>query len=178
MAITDKQNFELYEKIVDTLGQKEADTLVAKLPPQGWAEMATKRDLADLGTQMKTAFVETHAKIDVGFIAADAKMDVGFIAADAKIDVGFIAADAKIDVGFASVEVKIGETNAKMDIGFAEVKEGFADVKEGFAAVDGRFAELSERRGRDVWAFAAAIAAITVAVCGSVFVSFWQFAPT
>ena len=79
--------------------------------------------------------------------------------------------DLKTQTGFA-------EVHAKMDKGFAEVKEQFAEVKVQFAAIDTRFAEFSERRSRDVWAFIAAIVVMTVSICGSVFLSVWQFAPT
>ena len=79
--------------------------------------------------------------------------------------------DLKTQTGFA-------EVHAKMDKGFAEVKEQFAEVKVQFAAIDTRFAEFSERRSRDVWAFIAVIVVMTVSICGSVFLSVWQFAPT
>ena len=79
--------------------------------------------------------------------------------------------DLKTQTGFA-------EVHAKMDKGFAEVKEQFAEVKVQFAAIDTRFAEFSERRSRDVWAFIAAIVVMTVSICGSVFLSVWQLAPT
>lgn len=83
-----------------------------------------------------------------------------------KTQAAFVEVHAKMDKGFAEVREQ-----------FAEVKEQFAEVKGQFAVVDTRFADLSDKRSRDVWAFVAAITVITVSICGSIFLSFWQFAP-
>ncbi len=86
---------------------------------------------------------------------------------DLKTQACFVEVHAKMDKGFAEVKEQ-----------FVEVKEQFAEVKGQFAAIDTRFAEFSERRSRDVWAFIATIVVMTVSICGSVFLSVWQFAPT
>ncbi len=91
-----------------------------------------------------------------------------------KMDKGFVEVHAKMDKGFAEVREQFAEVKEQ----FAEVREQFAEVKEQFAAIDTRFAAFSERRSRDVWAFIATIAVMTVSICGSVFLSVWQLAPT
>ena len=93
---------------------------------------------------------------------------------DLKTQAGFVEVHAKMDKGFAEVREQFAEVKEQ----FAEVKEQFAEVKVQFAAIDTRFAAFSERRSRDVWAFIAAIVVMTVSICGSVFLSVWQFAPT
>ena len=123
MALTEQQRAEIYSSLADTIGQQEAEFLVAQQPPGGWEQFATKRDLADLEVKTQAGFVEL---------------------------------------------------NAKMDVQFAQLREQLA---ERFAAIDTRFAELSDKRSRDVWAFVVAIVVMTVSICGSVFLSVWQFAP-
>lgn len=120
---------------------------MAQQPPGGWEQLATKRDLADLEIKTQAAFVEVHAKMDKGF--------------------------AEIREQFAEVREQFAEIREQ----FAEVKEQFAEVKGQFAVIDTRFADLSDKRSRDVWAFVVAITVTTVSICGSIFVSFWQFAP-
>lgn len=88
---------------------------------------------------------------------------------EVKTQAAFTEIHAKMEMGFAAAD-------AKMEKGFAEVKQQFAEVKEQFAAVDTRFADLSDKRSRDVWAFVVAITVTTVSICGSIFLSFWQFA--
>ena len=74
----------------------------------------------------------------------------------------------------ADLETK---THAKIDVGFAELKEQlakqFAEINTQFASVDTRFAELTHKRSRDVWGFVVA----TVSICASVFLAAWQFTP-
>ncbi len=43
----------LHAKLADTLGDDEAALLMDYLPPVGWADVATKRDLDVLGTATK-----------------------------------------------------------------------------------------------------------------------------
>ena len=97
---------------------------------------------------------------------------------DLKTQAGFVEVHAKMDKGFAEVHAKMDKGFAEVKEQFAEVREQFAEVKEQFAAIDTRFAAFSERRSRDVWAFIATIAVMTVSICGSVFLSVWQLAPT
>ena len=127
---------------------------MAQQPPGGWEQLATKRDLADLEIKTQAAFVEVHAKMDKGF---------------AEVKEQF----AEVKEQFAEVKEQFAEVKEQ----FAEVKEQFAEVKGQFAVIDTRFADLSDKRSRDVWAFVVAITVITVSICGSIFLSFWQFAP-
>ena len=123
MALTEQQRAEIYSSLADTIGQQEAEFLMAQQPPGGWEQFATKRDLADLEVKTQAGFVEL---------------------------------------------------NAKMDVQFAQLREQLA---ERFAEIKKQFAELSDKRSRDVWAFVVAIVVMTVSICGSVFLSVWQFAP-
>ncbi len=152
MALTQQQRSEIYSNLANAIGPQEAEFLMAQQPPGGWEQLATKRDLADLDLKTQACFVEVHAKMDKGFAEVHAKMDKGF---------------AEVKEQFAEVKGQ-----------FAEVKGQFAEVKGQFAAIDTRFAEFSDRRSRDVWAFIAAIAVMTVSICGSVVLSVWQLAPT
>ena len=45
MAITEDQRHDLYEGLIQLLGREKATTLMEHLPPVGWADVATKRDL-------------------------------------------------------------------------------------------------------------------------------------
>ena len=45
MAIDERDRHRLYDKLEEVLGPEEATILMAHLPPVGWADVATKRDL-------------------------------------------------------------------------------------------------------------------------------------
>lgn len=50
-AITDAARTGLHNRVRDVLGEQEGDTLMAHLPPVGWADVATKKDLEHLATK-------------------------------------------------------------------------------------------------------------------------------
>lgn len=48
MAIDERARHELYLRLEEQLGAEAATTLMEHLPPTGWSEVATKRDLDQL----------------------------------------------------------------------------------------------------------------------------------
>ena len=48
MAISEESRHTLYTRLQAVLGHEAAATLMAHLPPVGWADVATKHDLAAL----------------------------------------------------------------------------------------------------------------------------------
>lgn len=45
MAITEENRHRMYQRLEEVLGPEQAATLMEHLPPVGWADVATKRDL-------------------------------------------------------------------------------------------------------------------------------------
>ncbi len=68
MAIDEARRYELHEAARRTLGDVPGDTLMEMLPPVGWADVATKRDLAlmkdDLAV-MKLDFERQLAMLEI-----------------------------------------------------------------------------------------------------------------
>ena len=63
MAVDERTRHEMYSGLEEKLGPDVADALMAHLPPVGWADVATKQDLAALAQQfehMNTRFDELH----------------------------------------------------------------------------------------------------------------------
>jgi hypothetical protein len=48
MAIDERQRHELSQQLEATIGEASAETLMSMLPPVGWADVATKQDVAVL----------------------------------------------------------------------------------------------------------------------------------
>ena len=45
MVVDERSRHALYQKLEEVLGREEATTLMEHLPPVGWADVATKREL-------------------------------------------------------------------------------------------------------------------------------------
>ena len=91
MALTEQQRAEIYSSLADTIGQQEAEFLMAQQPPGGWEQLATKRDLADLEVKTQAGFVELNASL----IELNAKMDVQFAQLREQLAERFAAVDTR-----------------------------------------------------------------------------------
>lgn len=71
MAIDERARHELHRKLDEVLGPQEAATLMAHLPPVGWADVATKDDLNHLREYMDVKF----QSIDLRFQSMEDRFD-------------------------------------------------------------------------------------------------------
>jgi hypothetical protein len=67
MSISERERHELHTSLAEAIGPEPAATLMSYLPPVGWADVATKRDLDAL-----------EERIDLRFHALEQRMDLRF----------------------------------------------------------------------------------------------------
>jgi hypothetical protein len=67
MPVTDRERLDLHRKLEATLGAKEADTLMAHLPPVTWHDVATKDDLRVLGFEVRGELAQLRAEMERDF---------------------------------------------------------------------------------------------------------------
>jgi hypothetical protein len=53
VAISEHDRYEVHKWLIDQAGEQVAETVMAHLPPTGWADVATKRDLGHLETSLR-----------------------------------------------------------------------------------------------------------------------------
>lgn len=93
MSVDDATRFELHEGLREALGDERADTLMSLLPPVGWADVATKRDLDTLAAATKKD-LDTFAAItkrDLDTLAKTTKQDLDTLAKTTKKDLDTLA---------------------------------------------------------------------------------------
>ena len=56
MALDERARHELFLRLEEVLGPESAETLMEMMPPVGWADVATKRDLDALEERMNLRF--------------------------------------------------------------------------------------------------------------------------
>src|SRR5687768_1491275 len=67
MVLDERSRHELYLRLEEVLGREAATTLMEHLPPVGWADVATKRDLDALEQRLDLRFEALEHKLVAGF---------------------------------------------------------------------------------------------------------------
>ena len=64
MTITEAGRHQLYQRLEAVLGPDEATTLMEHLPPVGWADVATKRDLDHLEQVLRAELANSELRFE------------------------------------------------------------------------------------------------------------------
>ncbi|MGH9228811.1 MAG: hypothetical protein ACRD07_08785, partial [Acidimicrobiales bacterium] len=70
MVVDERSRHALYRRLEEVLGPEAATTLIEHLPPVGWADVATRHDVAGLEQRMELRF----ARIEERFNAMDHRL--------------------------------------------------------------------------------------------------------
>jgi septal ring factor EnvC (AmiA/AmiB activator) len=84
MTVTEESRHRLHQKLDETIGPEEAITLMEHLPPVGWADVATKQDLAQLRVLLEERIDHRFEMVDQQFKAVTATVDEKFKGVDEK----------------------------------------------------------------------------------------------
>jgi ribosomal protein L29 len=93
MSVTEHERHELYTWFQENMGSERADILINLLPPVGWGDVATRRDLAEF--QAATAR-------DLSDLRAETKRDIAELRAETKHEFAELRAE------LAEMETRIG----------------------------------------------------------------------
>jgi hypothetical protein len=69
MAVEERSRRELQEALIDTIGPEHTDTLLSYLPPTGWADVATTRDLEAMRAELRGEISELRGEVRAEFSA-------------------------------------------------------------------------------------------------------------
>ena len=92
MAVSESDRHELYSSLEDAIGKGPTETIMALLPPVGWADVATKHDLAELEARIETKMEAMESRINERIIRTALTVNIPSIVAA----VGLAFAAAKL----------------------------------------------------------------------------------
>lgn len=64
MAVDERARYELQRTLIELMGEEAAMTLMRHLPPAGWGDVATRRDVDTLEQRMLLGFERLEARQD------------------------------------------------------------------------------------------------------------------
>jgi hypothetical protein len=147
MAITEESRHGLYEGLISTLGQQRATTLMELLPPVGWADVATKRDLDHLQAATKKDIENYQANIkkDVENYRAATKRDLEAHRLATKRDIEQLATDLRGEMDGLRAETK--HDIAQLT---TELRGEMAGLRGEIAGLHGEMGGLRAETKRDI----------------------------
>ena len=77
MAIDERARHQMYLKLEEALGPEAAATMMEHLPPVGWADVATKRDLEHLELRIENKLTAMEARFERALHAQTVKFVAG-----------------------------------------------------------------------------------------------------
>jgi hypothetical protein len=102
MSIDEQSRRELHDRLEEALGSAPAETLMASLPPQGWADVATKDDLARVEERFTVRLDAMDERFSARFDAMDERFGARFDAMDERFTARFDGLSERFDLKLES----------------------------------------------------------------------------
>ena len=114
MAVDERARHELYATLEEKIGRKDADTMMAYLPPTTFAEVATKSDLESLKAATRADIEGLRA--DIEGLKAATKADIANLRETTKSDleVHRAATEAQFDAFESRFDAKLHAALSQM----------------------------------------------------------------
>lgn len=116
MTITEATRHALHDRLEVVLGPEEATTLMEMLPPVGWADVATKRDLDHLALQIRAelhealhlseAGVRTELRGEMQSLASELRGEMQALASELRGQMESLSAELRGEVRELRTEVQ------------------------------------------------------------------------
>jgi hypothetical protein len=103
MVLDERSRHELYLKLEEVLGSQQATTLMEMLPPVGWADVATKRDVDALAVATKRDLDQLEQRIDLRFEAFEHRLRAAFANQTRTIVLAMTGINLALAFGIASL---------------------------------------------------------------------------
>ena len=97
MAISEEARHRLFNRLEEVLGAEGASTLMEHLPPVGWADVATKRDLDHSNVLVRR---------DLDALGSGLRSEMATLGADLRSEMTTLGADLRVEIARASADTR------------------------------------------------------------------------
>jgi hypothetical protein len=91
MALTEAMRLRLFEHFEQLMGPDEAEAMMELLPPVGWADVATKRDLDALGRELRLEMTTLSSDLRAEMYRGQKQLLLAVVGANAGMAATFAA---------------------------------------------------------------------------------------
>lgn len=112
MTISEESRHRLYGRLEEVLGEEQAATLMQHLPPVGWADVATRRDLEHFAIELRAEM----ASFDVGLrveilklgsdLRAELRSEIGALGSGLRAESGSLGSELRSEIATLGSELR------------------------------------------------------------------------
>lgn len=125
MVLDEALRHRLHARLEGVLGPDEASALMSYLPPAGWADVATKRDLDGLEERMGLRFESLEERMGLRFEALEERMKERHEALEERMSQRYHGLDERMSQRYDGLEERMG---LRFEASEARVEAAFSNV--------------------------------------------------
>jgi hypothetical protein len=88
VTISEESRHRLYGRLEEVLGEEQAATLMQHLPPVGWADVATRRDLEYFAMELRSemATLDSGLRVEILKMGSDLRAEMATLGSDLRTE--------------------------------------------------------------------------------------------
>jgi hypothetical protein len=108
MATTDRARLDLHRRLEATLGAKEADTLMAHLPPVTWQHITTKDDLDAQSALLRSELhvVSTEFRSEMRELSIELRSEMRELSTELRSEMRELSIGLRADMGVLAADLR------------------------------------------------------------------------
>ena len=129
MSITSGERHDLHTRLAEILGEDHANTLMEDLPPVGWADVATKRDLdnvevalsgdiANLGTQLRSELAAQGSELrgEIATLGTELRGEITTLGTELRGEITTLGNELRNDMATLGTKIDVESISRKSDM--------------------------------------------------------------
>ena len=129
MSITSGERHDLHTRLAEILGEDHANTLMEHLPPVGWADVATKRDLdnvevalsgdiANLGTQLRSELAAQGSELrgEIATLGTELRREIATLGTELRGEITTLGNELRNDMATLGTKIDVESISRKSDM--------------------------------------------------------------
>ena len=117
MSITSGERHDLHTKLATVLGQDQANTLMEHLPPVGWADVATKRDLDSVEVALRGDIdnLGTQLRAEMATLGTELRGEMATLGSELRSEMATLGNELRSDMATLGTKIDVESINRKAD---------------------------------------------------------------
>ena len=122
MTMTEHDRYHLHQQLEEVLDERGANTMMELLPPVGWADVTTKRDLDQLEERMDLRFQNVDLRFDQAAESTNLRFDQAAENTNLRFDQAAQSTNLRFDQAAQSTNLRFDQAAQSTNLRFEKVE--------------------------------------------------------